>query len=180
MATIEKFCVFLRAINTGGRRLTNDELLAPFVAAGFDEVAAYQAAGNVVVRADAESLRHDRLDALIAAAYGFDAPSFSLSFTRLDAVIREQPFDDLTLSATVGQTQIAFLRTAPDLAAVEAVAALVPSDDAVIVRDDVLYWLPREGISESKLPVATIEKVIGPMTIRTLGTIERLLAKFGD
>ena len=44
--------VFLRAINTGGRRLTNDELLAPFDALGLTDAAAYQAAGNVTFRSD--------------------------------------------------------------------------------------------------------------------------------
>lgn len=180
MAEKQTFVVFLRAINTGHRRLTNEQLLAPFIAAGFEDATAYQAAGNVVVSGDtAQPLHHDRLDPLLTEAYGFEAPSFVRSLTELRSLLDRQPFADRELEATEGRVQIALLREMATDSIVEAVAQLVPAEDLVTICDDVLYWLPREGISGSKLPVKAIEQLLEPMTIRTLGTIERLLNKFG-
>lgn len=181
VATAEPFVVFLRAINTGRRRLTNDELLAPFVTAGFDDVTAYQAAGNIVMRSDPAQLpQTEQLDPLLAHAYGFDAPSFVRSFVELRALVDEQPFSDRELEATDGRIQVALLRNKTTPSTLDAVAQVIPAEDLVMIRGDVLYWLPKEGISGSQLPVKAIEKLLGPMTIRTLGTIERLLTKFGD
>jgi uncharacterized protein (DUF1697 family) len=52
----ERYYAFLRAINTGNRRLSNEQLLAPFLELGFTDVAAYQAAGNVTFRSAAPDL----------------------------------------------------------------------------------------------------------------------------
>ena len=45
---------FIRAINTGTRRLTNDAVIEPFAALGLEAVQAYQAAGNVAFVSDEE------------------------------------------------------------------------------------------------------------------------------
>jgi uncharacterized protein (DUF1697 family) len=179
MAASERCFVFLRAINTGGRRVTNDELLAPFSALGFDEVAAYQAAGNIALRTTSlDALHHALLDPVIADAYGFDAPSFVRSHAQSSSIVDSQPFSPGELDATEGRIQVALLRDAPSDETLDVLADLVPADDRVVVLADTLYWLPAAGISGSKLPVASIERLLGPMTIRTLGTLERLLAKF--
>lgn len=180
MPSNERSCVFLRAINTGGRRLTNDEVLAPFHVAGFSDVAAYQAAGNIVLRADPGALDHRVLDPLVAAAYGFDAPSFVRTFGQLDSLIAGQPFDEREVASTEGRIQVAFLRDAPSQEIIDAIADVVPDDEVVRIDGNTLYWLPLEGISGSKLPVGQVEKLTGPMTIRTLGTIERIVKKFTD
>jgi uncharacterized protein (DUF1697 family) len=181
VSTRERWCIFLRAINTGGRRVTNEQLLAPFRSAGFDEVAAYQAAGNIVVTGDDdELLHHDALDPLLSDAYGFGTPSFVRSFARLRELVAEQPFGDEDLAATDGRIQLAFLRTEPGRATIAEVDELVPADDRVVIRGDALYWLPQTGVSNSRLPVGAIEQLVGPLTIRSLGTVERLLGRFSD
>ena len=115
---------FIRAINTGGRRLTNTELLEPFLAAGYGDVTAYQAAGNVAFRSDREP----------------------------DAI-----------EAELGE-----------------VLELVPDDDHVRFGGRAWFWLPRAGVSDPSLPVARLEPILGPMTMRTLGTVERMLAEFPE
>ncbi len=57
---------------------------------------------------------------------------------------------------------------------------LVPDGDLVHVADRHWYWLPRTGVSESALSVGRLETVFGPMTMRTLGTVERMRRKFPD
>ncbi|HSP04111.1 MAG TPA: DUF1697 domain-containing protein [Acidimicrobiales bacterium] len=169
---------FLRAINTGGRRLSNDALLEPFRAAGLDDVGAYQAAGNVTFLADRdpESLEAG-LAPLLRAAYGFEAPVFVRTADELGARISALPFTAADLDATEGRTQITFLASPPSPAQIDDVLGLVPDEDRVAFVEREWFWLPRAGVSTSALPVVRIERILGPMTMRTVGTVERLLAK---
>ncbi len=171
---------FLRAINTGERRVTNEELLAPFHALGYAEVAAYQAAGNVTFVADrsAEQIEDELADTL-GAAYGFDAPAFVRSSGEMASIVATCPFTPDQIAATEGRIQITFLADPADAAANRDVLAAVPADDRVVVAGREWWWLPRAGVSTSQLAVRSIEERLGPMTMRTLGTIERMLAKFG-
>lgn len=56
--TDQVWVAFLRGMNLGGRRLTNDELRAAVTACGCDDVETYQASGNVVLR---DARPHDEL-----------------------------------------------------------------------------------------------------------------------
>ena len=170
---------FLRAINTGGRRLTNDELLEPFRRLGLDDVAAHQAAGNVVFRSDeAAAVLEARIEAALRESFGFEATTFVRSPAELRSVVDEQPFPDDVVSATEGRIQVTFLRSPVTDSESREVDALVPDDDLVELCPRHWYWLPRTGVSGSSLPVARIETVLGPMTMRTLGTVERMLTRF--
>ena len=41
-----------------------------------------------------------------------------------------------------------------------------------------LYWLPSGGTLDSELDRKTLDELLGPSTMRTMGTIEQLHAKF--
>ena len=168
---------FLRAINTGTRRLTNEQLLAPFIDLGFDDAAAYQAAGNVTFRAG-ELIDERSIEQALQAAYGFDAPTFVRSAAEVDAVVRAEPFSQSEIATTAGKVQVAFLRDEPTPQAIARLAELVPDDDRVRVIGREWYWLPVEGVSTSTLPVGQIETLFGEMTMRTVGTVSRMAAKF--
>jgi uncharacterized protein (DUF1697 family) len=178
--TVRMFA-FIRAINTGNRRLTNAALLAPFRSLGLTDAEAYQAAGNVTFRS---GRRADELEAELATclpgAYGFEAPTFVRTCAALRDVVGSLPFAPDAFARTEGRTQITFLATAPDPARITEVMALVPADDLVAFAGREWYWLPRAGISTSKLPVTRIERLIGPMTMRTIATVERMVARFDD
>lgn len=176
-----RYYAFLRAINTGNRRLTNEQLIAPFHDLGFTDVAAYQAAGNVTFRsADPAAVEERRIEAALADSYGFEAPTFVRSAIEIAAIATSKPFGDDELAGTAGKVQVAFLRVAtpPDRAA--TVIALAPPEDRVAVSGREWYWLPVEGISTSALPVSRIAPLLGEMTMRTLGTVTRMYAKFED
>lgn len=178
-----RWFAFLRAINTGNRRLTNEALLAPFVELGFEHVAAYQAAGNVTFVTDGDrdgpAQLEARLEGALAQAYGFEVPTFVRGAGELAAAIDPLPFTAEQLATTEGRVQITFLRDEPDPSAVTGALSLVPDADAVAFRERQWLWLPRAGVSTSALPVSRIEQLVGPMTMRTVGTIERMIAKFG-
>lgn len=175
----ERWYVFLRAINTGNRRLTNEQLLAPFVRMGFDDVAAYQAAGNVAFRSE-EPPDESRLEGALADAYGFETPTFVRSATEVAAIVATDPFTCAEIAATAGKVQVALLRREPTAETVARLVDLTPTEDLVRVVGREWYWLPTEGISGSTLPVGRVEALLGEMTIRTLGTIARMSAKFGN
>jgi uncharacterized protein (DUF1697 family) len=177
--TGDRYFAFLRAINTGKRRLTNEQLLAPFVELGFTEVAAYQAAGNVTFRcADDDDAAEARIEAALADAYGFDTPTFIRTAAEVGAIVAAQPFAADELAASTGKLQVTFLRAAPSLAAVDQAMALVPPEDRVVMSGRHWYWLPVAGVSDSQLPVEAVEAVLGEMTMRTLGTLQRISTKF--
>jgi uncharacterized protein (DUF1697 family) len=176
-----RLAAFVRAVNTGGRRLTNADLLRPFHSIGLDDATAYQAAGNVVFRSgrDPGEIESELTEAL-SRAYGFDAPTFVRTFDHLRSSVAALPFTADMVAATQGRTQITFLATAPDDGQVAEALALVPAEDRVVFVGREWYWLPRAGVSDSLLPVSRIERVVGAMTMRTVGTVERMLAKYGD
>jgi uncharacterized protein (DUF1697 family) len=174
----DRYFAFLRAVNTGTRRLTNEQLLAPFHGLGFDDAVAYQAAGNVTFRTD-ELIDERTIEHALQAAYGFDAPTFVRSAAEVDAVVGLEPFASDVVAGTAGKVQVAFLRAEPSPTLIAQLGELVPEDDLVRVIGREWYWLPREGISSSTLPVGKIETLLGDTTIRTLGTVARMRKKFG-
>jgi uncharacterized protein (DUF1697 family) len=174
-----RYFAFLRAINTGGRRLTNERLLAPFVELGFTDVAAYQAAGNVTFRCNDPGAVDERsIEAALADAYGFAVPTFVRTSGDVRAIAAASPFTAEERAGTAGKVQVSFLRTAVTTDVVDRVMALVPPEDRVVVDGRHWYWLPVAGVSGSTLPVGRIESVLGEMTMRTLGTVARMSSKF--
>lgn len=170
---------FLRAINTGGRRLTNDQLLEPFRTAGLDGVGAYQAAGNVAFLADRPPVELEvQLTGMLSDAYGFEVPVFVRRADELRARMTESPITSDDVATTEGRTQVTFMGFAPSAAQVADVMALVPAEDRVVFVEREWFWLPRAGVSDSALPVGRIERIVGPMTMRTVGTVQRMLTRF--
>jgi uncharacterized protein (DUF1697 family) len=175
-----RMVAFIRAINTGGRRLTNTDLLRPFHALGLSDAAAYQAAGNVVFTSTDDPLDLEtQLAAVLAEAYGFDAPTFVRTLPHLRRCVTDLPFPADVVASTEGRTQITFLAEAPGDDRISEALALVPAEDRVAFVGREWYWLPRAGVSDSRLPVTRIERVVGAMTMRTVGTVERLVDKHG-
>ena len=179
MPHCQRYFVFIRAINVGGRRLTNEQLIEPFARLGLRDVAAYQAAGNITFRSDdPDAVELERLERALTQSFGFDAVIFVRNLDELRAIVETRPFTEEDLAGTEGRVQVSFLRRDADEASIAEVVALVPPDDRVEFVHRQWFWLPRNGISDSQLPVGSIEKILGPMTIRTLGTISRMLDKF--
>jgi uncharacterized protein (DUF1697 family) len=170
---------FLRGMNLGGRRITNVELCGHFSAMGFAEVAAFRASGNVVFEATGSHARdlQQRVESGLAAALGYDVPTFVRDAAQLRAIAAAQPFDSAQTSALAGKLQVALLERKPTTGQRTAVLALANADDALALGARELYWLPSGGLSDSELDLKAVERALGPMTIRTMGTIEQITAK---
>ena len=101
------------------------------------------------------------------------------SHVELTAITDTAPFSDEALAGTEGRIQVCFLRTAPPQETVAEVLAKVPVGERLAFEGREWFWLPKRGISDSRLPVSMIEALVGPMTMRTLGTVQRMLRTFG-
>ncbi len=80
--------------------------------------------------------------------------------------------------AQAGKPQIAFLRAAPSAEAHTLALEFSSDQDRLQIHGSELHWLPAGGLSDSILDLKTLEKILGPMTIRTERTVVRMVAKF--
>jgi uncharacterized protein (DUF1697 family) len=177
---MERYVAFLRGMNLGGRRITNDELRQRFEKLGVSEVSCFRASGNVLLVSEEgndEKLK-ELLEAGLGKSLGYEVPVFLRNATELEAVSAEEPFDAALAGASKGKLQIAFLPSKPEAKARKQALALTSDEDRLVVKGRELYWLPSGGISESDLDLKTIEAALGPWTMRTMGTIEQIVAKY--
>jgi uncharacterized protein (DUF1697 family) len=170
---------FLRGMNLGGRRIKNEELRDEFKALGFAEVACFRASGNVVFMAKgSEAKLTDRIEAGLGEALGYEVPVFLRSDKELSALAAHEPFDAAKVKASKGKLQVALLPKKPAAKAREQALAEASDEDRLAIEGRELYWLPSGGISESDLDLKAIEAAVGPWTMRTMGTVEQIVAKY--
>jgi uncharacterized protein (DUF1697 family) len=170
---------FLRGMNLGGRRIKNEELRAEFEELGFADVACFRASGNVVFSAKGSGAKlTDQIEAGLGEALGYEVPVFLRSAKELSALAVHEPFDAAAIKASKGKLQVALLPKKPAVKARKEALGEASDEDRLALEGRELYWLPSGGISESDLDLKVIEKALGPWTMRTMGTIEQIVAKY--
>ena len=175
-----RYAVFLRGMNLGGRRITNEDLCAAVTGCGFTAVEAYQAAGNLVLSAKGrdDAAVRTRLERGLLAALGYAVPTFVRDEGELREIVGRTPFAAAALARSGGKPQVALLQEAPTKQARAGVLALAGDDDALVLVEREIHWLSKHGVGRSELDWKRIEKLVGPATVRTAGTLERMLAKY--
>ena len=178
------YAAFLRGMNVGGHRLTNDELRAHFEKMGFGALATFRASGNVVFDADAgeydeasDAALRERIERGLESALGYAVPTFIRSAAEVRAIAAHVPFDAKELAASKGKLQVALLAAAPARRPREQIRSLASPRDRLAIRASELYWLPSGGVLESALDMKAIERLLGLMTMRTKGTIEQISSR---
>jgi uncharacterized protein (DUF1697 family) len=176
---MDRYVAFLRGMNLGGRRITNEDLRSHFEALGCVEVATFRASGNVVFGAEGEkpAALTERLEAGLGESLGYAVPVFLRSAKELRGIAAATPFDAKAVEASAGKLQVALLRKAPPATARKQAMALSTDADRLAIDGRELYWLPDSGLSESELDLKAIADLLGPTTIRTKGTIDQIAAK---
>jgi len=171
---------FLRGMNLGNRRIKNEELRAVFEGVGFGEVATFRASGNVVFDADGErdeGALTDRIEVGLEKSLGYAVPVFLRSCAEVRKIAAREPFGPAELAKSKGKLQVSMLGAKPGAKAKGEALALASDDDLLAIEGRELYWLPSGGISESELDLKTIAALLGPDTLRTMGTVEQIAAK---
>jgi len=179
---MDRHVAFLRGMNLGNRRIKNEELRRHFEGMGFEEVATFRASGNVIFstpKREAEGKLAARVEAELDERLGYDVPVFLRSAAELAAVVAQEPFDQKAVAKSKGKLQVSFLKKKPTAAAKKKALALATDEELLAIEGRELYWLPSGGISESDLDLKAIDAALGAGTIRTMGTIEQIAAKFG-
>lgn len=175
---MNRYVAFLRGMNLGGRRITNEALRSHFEALGCEDVATFRASGNVVFDKERKpAALTAELEAGLAAALGYEVPVFLRSAKELSAIVAHEPFDAKAVAASKGKLQVVLLTKKPSAAAAKKALALATDDDRLVIVQRELYWLPKGGISESDLEWKAIEAALGPTTVRTKGTIDQIATK---
>jgi uncharacterized protein (DUF1697 family) len=171
---------FLRAVNLGAtRKASKADLTECFEGLGYGEVSTFRTSGNVVFAAkgSASALKKE-IEAGLERMLGFEVPVFLRTRTQLEAIAAKRPFPAKAVSASAGKLQIAFLERKPSAAAIAEIEALASDGDRLAVEGTELYWLPRGGTQDSPLDMKAIDRTLGLNTLRTMGTVEQLFAKF--
>jgi uncharacterized protein (DUF1697 family) len=176
------YAAFLRGMNVGGHRITNEELRARFEELGCDEVRTFRASGNVIFAAAAAEEPEDELSARIetglAAALGYEVPVFLRDASEMRTIAAHRPFAAPVVAASKGKLQVMMLTARPAARARKEVLALADEEDQLAFGERELHWLPSGGILDSALDFKAIGKLLGPTTTRTKGTIDQLTAKY--
>jgi uncharacterized protein (DUF1697 family) len=176
---VRRYAAFLRGMNVGGHRLTNDELRSHFATIGFAEVATFRASGNVVFAADERSPQEvtEHVEQGLAELLGYAVPTFIRSDSEVRAIAAQQPFAPDQLRAAGGKLQVSLLGASPTPDVRSEVLSLANDEDALCFGERELYWLPSGGLLESVLDLRGVDRLLGPSTMRTKGTIELIASK---
>ena len=175
-----RYVAFLRGINLGGRRISNDDLRAAFEQLGLAGVATFRASGNVVFdgpQGGGAAALAARIEAGLAEALGYEVPVFLRSRAQVARIAGREPFAPGTVEGSKGKLQVALLPRAPGKRARGEALGMATDDDRLALAGSELYWLPRGGIRESELDLKALEALLGAWTMRTMGTIEQIAAR---
>jgi uncharacterized protein (DUF1697 family) len=178
---VPKYAAFLRGINLGPRRrVSSGELRSQFEALGFRDVDTFRSSGNVVFVAGREALPKmaTRIEEALAESLGYEVAIFLRTESEVRAMADHQPFAQELVDASKGKLQVAILSEKPATRARNGVLSLATDEDRLAFGDRELYWLPSGGIRDSPLNFKAIEKLLGPTTMRTKGTVEQMAAKY--
>jgi uncharacterized protein (DUF1697 family) len=172
-----RYAAFLRAVNVGrNHRVTSAELCEIFEGIGAEEVGTFRTSGNVVFEASGDIAAE--LEKALEKALGYDVGVYTRTARELSEIAEAQPFKPAQVEASKGKLQVSMLSAKPTAAKRKQVLALATDDDLLAFGKRELFWLPSGGTLESTLDRKAIDKLLGPTTMRTQGTVEQLTAKF--
>jgi uncharacterized protein (DUF1697 family) len=179
-----RYVAFLRGVNLGATRKTGSaELRSCFEELGFTSVASFRTSGNVVFEAGREARRKlsARIEQGLERSFGFAVTVFLRSASEVAAIAEHEPFDPELVAASKGKLQVSLLASKPSPKTRKAALALATADDRLAFHGTELYWLPSGGTRDSALDQKTLDKLVRPTTMRTMGTVQQLAAKhFAD
>lgn len=170
-----RWIAFLRAINTGHRRVKGDRLVGIFESLGFEDVSTFQASGNVLFSGDSPD--GYAIEQALVDALEYEVPTVLRSGTQVREIASTMPFDESELDASEGRAQVILIRDTVDPERLNVALAGAPPDEVLRGHGGDVFWLPRAGISDSSLDLSAMERALGPVTVRTHATMGRLTAR---
>jgi uncharacterized protein (DUF1697 family) len=178
---MSEYAAFLRGMNVGGHRISNEDLRARFEELGCGEVRTFRASGNVIFAAAGKESEEElgaRIEAGLANALGYEVPVFLRDAREIRTIAAHRPFAESLVEASKGKLQVVLLAARPAARARKEVLALADAEDELAFGERELHWLPSGGILDSALDFKAIGRLLGPLTTRTKGTIDQLATKY--
>jgi uncharacterized protein (DUF1697 family) len=178
---MSEYAAFLRGMNVGGHRISNEDLRARFEELGCGEVRTFRASGNVIFAAAGKESEEElgaRIEAGLANALGYEVPVFLRDAREIRTIAAHRPFAESLVEASKGKLQVVLLAARPAARARKEVLALADAEDELAFGERELHWLPSGGILDSALDFKAIGRLLCPLTTRTKGTIDQLATKY--
>jgi uncharacterized protein (DUF1697 family) len=177
---MSEYAAFLRGMNVGGHRLSNVELRGHFEELGFSEISTFRASGNVVFAGAREPVEElaAQIEAGLERSLGYAVPVFLRTADEVQRIAAHRPFEPSSIEASKGKHQVAMLGAKPAAKIRKQVLAMAGREDLLAFGNRELHWLPSGGILDTALDFKAIERLLGPMTTRTMGTVELLAARY--
>jgi len=154
-----------------------------FTSLGLADVKPFRTSGNVAFTAEGEPVDRltSRIEEALAQELGYAVLTFLRTAEELQAIRACAPFAGRRVQAGKGKLQVSILSARPSTSVREQVLAMADDRDLLAFGERELYWLPSGGMREAELDLKAVERLLGPMTLRTKGTIELICAKhFGE
>ena len=175
-----RYVAFLRAINVGGHTVAMGRLVELFEALELEDITTFIASGNVLFTSRAKpALLERQIDKHLHAELGYPAEAFVRTIPDLQLILKQQAFPAADV-AGAHALMIGFLREAPGAESKLAIEALSGPTDRLLVRDRELHWLRPVQESDPRLAKRLEKAVGGPMTVRNVNTVTRIVAKYRD
>jgi uncharacterized protein (DUF1697 family) len=152
--------VFLRAINTGRRRVRMADLRSAIIDAGFADAETYLASGNVILTARERPAR-EALEAIVLDRFGFESEAFIRSGSEIRGIVAACPW-----TRDGDLVEVSFLERRPDPDAARALEATVQPPEGLAVTGTEVFFL-REGKGiETTHKESMTERLLGMRTTR--------------
>jgi uncharacterized protein (DUF1697 family) len=181
-----RYAAFLRGINLGSRRVTNDRLAEAFEGPGVANVAPFLASGNVVFDTDSairsagsEAEFARRLAERLEAGLGFEVGTFLRPLARLAELAEIPP--PRAADHDGFNVHVIFLDRPADPDVARALERLETGDDIFEIHGREVLWHRRGRMSDSEIRTADLDRALGDAgsTMRNMNTVRRIVAKFG-
>ena len=172
-----RYAAFLRAVNLGrNRRVTSAELCEIFEGVGAEEVATFRTSGNVVFEAPRDMTAE--IEKALESALGYDVGVFTRTARELTEIAESAAVQAGPGGGVEGQAPgLDAVREAVGREAQAGARARHGRGPAGLRQARALLAAERRHARVRARP-KTIDKLLGPTTMRTKGTVEQLTAKF--
>src|SRR5262249_42296902 len=119
VAAVPSYAAFLRGMNLGKRRITNDELCRAFARIGFEDARSFRASGNVAFTAPqaTPAALAARIEEGLGRELGYPVPTYVRTAAQMREVARAEPFTAAESARSTGKLQVGLLASAPAAAA---------------------------------------------------------------
>jgi uncharacterized protein (DUF1697 family) len=168
-----KYVAFLRAINTGNRRLRMAALREVYVQAGYPDAATYLATGNVVFERP-KSPDATAMERFLDEALGFPNRVFLRSAQQIEALLDAVPW-----TGPGDLVEVSFLEGVPGADAARALEATAAAPEALrVAGSEVLFLREGKGLPTIHKESTTVRLLGMETTRRGMATVRGIRKRF--